>query len=473
MSSRYKLRIRLKEVDYTTGSPPKKKVKKNDEPDYSKQRYRKAREHLLSDPIKYDDYKQKDAAKKRDYRRRLKDDAAKYANYKEKARLRMANLRDRRKHEPVKRLTRKDADERREKWRRDKAKSRARMSTQAKLRELENRRLRYAQNKVKRRLNFFEIPKTPGKTAEVILDNLQNSTPISKEVLKDKGIIFTPRSKKQAAEDRRIVMMLREHLKNVRKNKSRQGRTEYRSLVRALSQKSVKDIYVRDRLEVRAKFWRWATQYDDSEEDREFSRCDGLTEEELKDVEEAYMTNSDELSVKSTVVGDHQKFVLNKTLRELHSDYNKTASRKLSLSHFSKLKPKLVYTVDKQQFRLALCEYCINVETNLSALKRLAASNGRSCKHSKFTVAAMSVCGNETTMCRERICKNCSLNALRDSLYKEFDGLLDKKISWTKWKNAHTKPPRKSTAKESEKGQCKLVRFRCWKQVQSVIASVI
>ena len=390
---------------------------------------------LKSNPHQYAEYKRKDEVKQREYRRSMNEEKRK--QYNEKARLRMQKYRQKSKRE--KRLTRNDKLKLKASWREAKSRQRARMSSNEKKQVNARRREKYKIMKAKKRLNFSAEAKSPLKPKEEnILRSLKVTTPCTRQKLKDRGLIFTPESMKRAETDERIALNVKKSLKQFSQDKSKKGRMTYRWFLRAVVvEKACKNLRMKRRLDVQYHFWRWATTYLPEEDEK---RSDAMSHGEKEDIQKFYMDASEELPCKKTILkGEIRKSVLNKTISELHADFQSKTNKKISLSTFQKLRPKQCLTVNMNKFSYCLCEYCINVEFNLRSLRNIATFKG--CKlqiNTKYQVADNSICPREhmKLSCLERKCKQCGTEHLREEYQKHLNRVLDEPITWQRWQNS-------------------------------------
>lgn len=182
---------------------------------------------------------------------------------------------------PDKRLTRADWDRQRNNWRDSKRTFRAKMSKEARDRERLKRRALYHDTVVKRRLNFDQKPSSVKnkRTADQYMEELNCTTPKTKESLKHSGLIFTPNSVQQAWRDHIIVTNVKKSIKELKEDRTKTGRRKYKSFMKNVAQTAVNDIQMRRKLGAQTHFWQWCTAY--NEEDELIpSRCDGMTDSE-------------------------------------------------------------------------------------------------------------------------------------------------------------------------------------------------
>ena len=259
----------------------------------------------------------------------------KRTKYNEGAKLRMRRYRERKKSQNnnCKMRTRSEKEKLREVWRLAKRRQREKLTAQGLRRYNEKRRNWYKKNKAKKALKF----ESPKKNIESQLDaSIHMATPNTKDRLEGKGFILSPRSMKCAATDKKIVLSLKEKLKELKSNRSKIGRQKYQIFVKNIAHKSYKDTQMRKRLEIKHHFWEWATN---AMFEEELPRSDSMDEKLKEKITSYYYNNSDNLPCKSTVINQQQKCVLNRTVKDLHKIYLAESGHKVSLNAFRKLRP--------------------------------------------------------------------------------------------------------------------------------------
>jgi len=113
-----------------------------------------------------------------------------------------------------------------------------------------------------------------------------------------------------------------------------------------------------------------------------------------------------------------QKHLLDKSLQSLQfCQENPTV--KVSLSKFSKLRPKQVLKVNQTQLNQCLCEYCTNIELKLRSLnmyaqnhnlKELRVKDKYHCN--RLTMCSKGIQAFNNLACIERSCTVCEVTLL-------------------------------------------------------------
>ena len=416
--------------------------------------YKRKRQLLKGKPEAYKAYKQADAERSWLYRKRLTPNRKK--RNAEKSRLRMQAMRQRRKaaeHGTDKKKvdlikTRKAREKLRTQWRIAKQKQRANKTAQAKRRELESRRERYKVNTAKRRLNFSEVrvDLSPEAFAEEIETSINEATPRKQQVLKERKVWNTPRTKQTLEVNARIVRSLRDAVKTLRKKKTLKGKTRYRWLVEAIASKYLNDQKMRRALDIHWHFWKSATEID--YEGQSLPPClapksDSMPPEVKEAVQHFYLDQSTTLPARRTVSAKtlQQKSVLNKTTAQLHTDFVHKNKGKIhvSLSHFRKLRPKHCLIMDSTKFKNCLCEYCVNVELKLKSLGDAARRGVKVTLKNKFEVINASMCDKKGEYhdknCIERNCMLCGVAKIKEDFHPLEEAYGSKTLAWQRWQN--------------------------------------
>ena len=372
------------------------------------------------------------------YRKSFQYDEEKKEKYNEQAKLRMRKYRQKRKSQIHKRLTRKDRESLRSKWRLAKQKQRANMSEQQ-MKIVNERRRLYRREAIKRKLNFESLDQPDSKKrrlrGEELYQNIVEATPKTIKTLKNEGLIVTPKSIKQAECDKDLRSNLRQSIAALREKRTKKSRQKQKIIVEAAARKAHRNTMMRESLNVHQHFWNWATNCD--VEYYASTRCDSLPETEKDSIESFFRSNAEMLPCKRTITKDDiQKVILTKTVKELYHEYcSNQKDRKVSYSQFKKSRPNYCLTVNCHKFAQCLCEFCINVEFALQALKKAIHDKESPAEIlSKFSIAKASLCeGSEMYKCRSRECHLCGTEKVRERLHDVFKDKLQTSVMWNKW----------------------------------------
>ena len=154
-------------------------------------------------------------------------------------------------------------------------------------------------------------------------------------------------------------------------------------------------------------------------------RSDAMSPETIDHIQHFYLRPdvSVELPTKKTVSKTtmRQKHILDKSLDAVHEQFRQeNPSVKVSLSKFSKLRPKHVLKVNQTQLNQCLCEYCTNIELKLRSLNMYVQNhslNGLRVKD-KYHCTRLTMClkGSKAfndLACIERRCTVCGVTLLQ------------------------------------------------------------
>ena len=294
-------------------------------------------------------------------------------------------------------------------------------------------------SKVAKRSAAFRVkglPKDPEKFCKTVEHIVENATPTKQRILKDSGVLNTPKTKKKNKAHTKIVNFLKERndkLKRKRSLTARRSRLEIINIAKRA--KATKDCQqVREALGLT-----WSRLVQSSvikeELDERKRRSDALPEQDKVLIEEYYeaLENSTPLSSASSVANDTARKVLREPLHKLHRSFMKATGKKVGLTLFRRIKPKHILKMSLAKFRACLCETCTNMDEINISIQKFAHTKGISLpKLSNLELSKLTLCDIITDACLERKCKQCGVKVL-DEIFK--DVLLYKQhtVSWHRW----------------------------------------
>lgn len=133
------------------------------------------------------------------------------------------------------------------------------MTAQAKRTEQEKRRNNYQEQKLlkcKLKLDFENKPVSNANDfSEKVKNIMEQATPRKKVALKDKGIIFTPRSKERYRLSTEVSEKENSGLERYSSSKKRDSRNFQRLLTKSLIGKSYHDHKLRKSLNIKWDYW--------------------------------------------------------------------------------------------------------------------------------------------------------------------------------------------------------------------------
>lgn len=294
---------------------------------------------MKSNPEAYEEHKVKDRLWCKLYRASMTLDQRK--RYNEKTKIRMRKMRAKNAKEPKGIKTRKNVQKEREYWRLKKREQRAKMTGQAKRRELEKRREKYHEKKglkckVKLDLgdksNCEKVKKVrkevtkPEVFAEEIQNIMDNATPRKKAVLKDKGIVFSPRSKEKYQLNKTVAKSLRSFLDKYKSARKNDARILRRTVTKNLIGKSCDDQKLRKALNIKWDYWARMSVVGDEE----VKRSEAFSDEKIKHIWQFYKDESHVLPDKryASTKSGLSKRLMSQTLRQEHARYVKKKTQR-------------------------------------------------------------------------------------------------------------------------------------------------
>jgi len=384
---RYSLRVNLRQQS---------KTEKSKTPKTQHDRYKTWYEKLKKNKVAYEQHKKKDSIKQKLYRQSLSGN--KKLDYNNKSKLRMREYRSRRKERgevnstPA---TRRQVEKKREYWREKKKQQRAKMAPQAKLRENEKRKERYrmmvrkklqfqgtpTKDAIKRASGRMAIPKNPAMFAATVDSLVNEATSKKREALKARGLVFTPKSKRQHATHRKIVANMKTELKKLKTDRTKDARKKYHWLTQSIVGKHAVERRLTKELDIKWDYWQQISFL----QEEHVPRVDAMSDETKGHIKRFYATESVTLPNKRSVSlkSGKQKAVMTETLQQSHVKFRREhPGEKVSLSTFRKHRPKEVLCVNKQKFITCLCEYCLNVQYKMATINKLCTD--RNLQHLKL-----------------------------------------------------------------------------------------
>ena len=394
-----------------------------------------ARKKETSSAKVFKEFLQRSAERQREYRKDLTPTRKRSSAIKSAERMR--KMRVRRKLEgkvPTKKNTRREMQEKREYWRNCKKRLREKQSLESKAKELYRRRQRYHEKKEKgarRSLTQFYSPK---KTAEEFADDIFNqiklATPRKKRALMNKGIF-------ESQTDKKIVSSVKSSIENLKANRTKKGRKDYYFFVNNIVRKcGVKNRRVQQRLKISEYFWHKACEL---EQEADVPRFDAMSTDTVKLIHKFYVENAVEVPDKRSMDKNLvSKVLLTEPVDRLHSRFKQSTKINVGRSKFHMLRPRNVLTMDSHTFNSCLCEYCVNLELLLDALKSRSIKLG-----TKFDAVNMTMCPKSgdyfNLECIKRKCDNCGVKKLQEYV-DHLDIADDKKmITYKSWRTQTSK----------------------------------
>ncbi len=119
---------------------------------------------------------------------------------------------------------------------------------------------------------------------------------------------------------------------------------------------------------------------------------------------------------------------LNKTIKQIHKSYMKESGDNISISQFTKMRPKECHIMMSRKFEACICEVCINIEEFCKSLSTLIKR-----KIDSSDVRHLTLCDNSerSFACIYRVCKRCGVHKL-DQLV---NGVASTEVTWKQWTN--------------------------------------
>ena len=183
-------------------------------------------------------------------------------------------------------------------------------------------------------------------------------------------------------------------------------------------------------------------------------RSDKLDQATAESIQDFYKQHATTLPDKKTVSlkTREQKSILTMTTKRLHRMYTDESNVHISLSLFSKLRPKKVMTMDNNIFRTGLCEVCLNIAYKATALRFVGVDVGD--KHDLVAATLCPITENCLTYqpeCIQRKCEQCGVHKLSE---KATNLNLEASVTWKLWMKdpESEKPKRCQVSKETSLG---------------------
>ena len=313
-----------------------------------KEKYKKRRGKLATNKAKYEIKKAQDKAASRAYRAKMSGEARE--RYNEKARIRMKRLREKKKEVKEKpQLTEKQILKRRQQWRHQKHKQRQNETPETKA--------------AKKRKSLMKA--LSSLSPAEFLTIVQTVTPSKKAAMDRRGFITSPRSIHKCRLHRSISDSLRVKIKKLLPKRDKDSAIKKKILTMHLT-KSSNSTEISYELGMKWETWQ---RYSHISEELDYiglcsrkQRMDAFQKEMVDEVETFYENRSITLPLRRFA----NKSVLADSVVTLHKEFNTNRINPVSLSKFSKLRPKHVLTMDRNKFNACMCEYCLNIDYKVS-----------------------------------------------------------------------------------------------------------
>ncbi|VDH92328.1 Hypothetical predicted protein [Mytilus galloprovincialis] len=300
---------------------------------------------------------------------------------------------------PKKPVTRAEREVQRVKWREAKRISRLNMTGQKRRRINEKRRATYADRKQNKSVqkntkddstsNFTSdsarrkavsriksrMPSSPRKFSVIVSSLINNATPRKRKALKE-NLICSPDGKKRLKFYDETYDDLHKRLDKIKTSKKRKDILLKRTVAHLLTKSAIRNSHNNekrnyDRFGLSRKIMKSNAINNFEDLNARKKRKDAFNAEKLNSVEQ-YFSRSDyvrPLPCLSLAGKDAKvKNVMECSLKRIHMEYN-SENDPISYSKFVKLKPKTVLPMSKSKFINCLCEYCVNIELSIDALR--------------------------------------------------------------------------------------------------------
>jgi len=371
----------------------------------SAERSRRFRDNLKNDPTLYEAYREFETARVSAYRHNMSEDKKK--EYNEKTKIRMTKYREKKKMDgsssthakPKKPVTRAERELQRVKWREAKRISRLNMTGQKRRRINEKRRATYADRKQNKNVQKntkddstssftsdsarrkavsrikSRMPSSPRKYSIIVSSLIKNVTPRKQKALKE-NLICTPDGKKRLKFYDETYDDLHKRLNKIKTSKKMKDIQLKRTVAHLLTKSAIRNIHNNqkrnyDRFGLSRKILKSNAINNFEDLNARKKRKDAFNAEKLNSIEQ-YFSRSDyvrPLPCLSLAGKDAKvKNVMECSLKRIHMEYN-SENAPISYSKFVKLKPKTVLPMSKSKFINCLCEYCVNIELSIDALR--------------------------------------------------------------------------------------------------------
>lgn len=412
------------------------------------------------DPERYAEYKRKDAENHRRYRANMNE--AQRKKYNEKVRIRMKEYRQRKKEngeQTIQPMTRKQVEKRRAYWREKKRQQRSQMSDEKRRELAEKRKKRYlaakkkltfspSKDSVRKASQRMNIPKNATMFAEAVNKVIQCATPKKKNALKEKGLVFTPNSKKIHETNAKIVANVKMELKKLKENQCKRSKQQYYTLIQSIVGKHWVERKIRKALDIKLQYMKRMSLL----ADEPIPKYDALSSESRECIKSFFKTQSVIIPHKRSVLKDgNKRSIMTESLKQAHKRF---PGVKVSLSTFKRNRPKEVLTMDKEKFRTCLCEYCLNVEFKVDVLNRVCGNNNlKQLKlEDKYDCVQKTLCDTVQKSCYERTCNDCGVTKIREHFKPMIQQIGESNIKWKRWEigtlNTASKEVRRQILKE-------------------------
>lgn len=133
------------------------------------------------------------------------------------------------------------------------------------------------------------------------------------------------------------------------------------------------------------------------------------------------------------------KKVLTKTVAALYKDFRKThPTCNISLTTFSRRRPRNVLLSSSRAFVQCLCEICVNPMLKVEKLKKFL----RSTPSNVDELVSETLCKCEllySKPCIERVCSRCGVKKIIDTWRAELRTSLEDEITWERWEKTEVR----------------------------------
>lgn len=273
--------------------------------------------------------------------------------YNESARKRMQNLRERMKTLPKPVLSDGELATKRTKWRNSKRAQRTK--------ETPEQKAATAKRSLIRKISDL----SPAEFASIV----QAATPKKKAEMTMRGFITSPKEIKKTKVQKHMAEDLRKQLHSLSENKDRDSLTQKKVLSAHLA-KSAMQSSIRYELGIKWETWKKYSSIDEEDSTiqslgRREKRSDAFSPDDLEEIEAFYKEKSTAIPLKRYA----NKSVLTDSTKTIHKEFISQKKFPVSLTHFRKLRPKCVYTADRNKFNSCICDYCLNVDYKVIMIK--------------------------------------------------------------------------------------------------------
>ena len=158
-------------------------------------------------------------------------------------------------------------------------------------------------------------------------------------------------------------------------------------------------------------------------------------------VENFYENASIYLPDKNKVKKGKARKILDKSLKDLFKEFKKQNTNiKISLSNFSKMRPKHINTARTSKLRQCLYEYCTNIEEKLKVLNNFTKEHPKCRIKDKYVFSQITLCkdvkdGDDSISCLERNCSSCGIQKIDNYLKPVIRSKANNICEWYKWES--------------------------------------